>query len=263
VKAADFIASLPEQPTPDREAKILAAVRGGLALPITWMPVTTSIEGHEATIFVSADALAIGEPDDWVRVDVTHTTAQQIADVLGVALPTTKIVDAAYQQATVVLEPRIQTADAKMAFTSRMVRHHREIEAQRAGRTGLVRNVGKDWVLTNRLVGHPDRAANYGWFSAKAPYALGSGLRGWQPLGLAHDRFHVDYSQVLTLVRPDVIVDGSPRDLVDVLRSPDLWGLVSDEGPLQIVHHPGVPVEPAAVFAPAPVQQGAAGPPEA
>jgi hypothetical protein len=144
-----------------------------------------------------------------------------------------------------------------------MVRHHREIEAQRAGRTGLVRNVGKDWVLTNRLVGRPDRGANYGWFSAKGRYALGSGLRGWQPLALAHDRFHVDYSQTLTLVRRDVVVDGASRNLVDVLCSPDLWDLVSEEGPLQIVRHPGVPEEPPAVFAPWPGQEGSAGKPEA
>jgi hypothetical protein len=247
VRASDFIATLPEQPTLDRERKIVDAVRTGWSLTIEWTPITTSIDGHEATLYVSADAVAIGEPDDWIRINVSHTAAQQIADLLGAALPTTKIVDAAYQQATVVLEPCIQTADAQMAFTSRMVRHHREVERKRAGRTGLVRNVGKDWVLTNQLVGQPDRAANYGWFSGSGQYQLGSGLRGWQPLGLAHDRQHVDYSQVLTLVRRDVLVDGAPCDLGDVLCSTDLAGLVSSEGPLQIVRHPGVPEEPAIV----------------
>jgi hypothetical protein len=246
MRASAFVATLPEQPIPDRERKILDAVRGGFAMPIEWVSITTSADGHEATLYVSADALAIGEPDDWIRVNVSHTTAQQIADVLGAALPTTKIVDAAYQQATVVLEPCVQTPDAEMGFTSRMVRHHKEIEERRAGRAGLVRNVGKDWVLTNRLVGQPDKAANYGWFTKVGTFQLGSGLPGLQPLGLAHNRLHVDYSQVLCLVRRDLTVDGCQCDLDDILRSPDLWPLVSDEGPLEIVRHPGVPEEPAA-----------------
>lgn len=250
MKASELIATLPEQPLPEREEKILEAVRGGMTLPIEWVPITTSAGGHEATLYVAADALAIGEPDDWLRINVSHTAAQQIADLFGAALPTTKISDTAYRQATVVLPPAIQNPDAQMAYTSRMVQHHREIESLRKGRTGLVRNVGKDWVLTNRLAGQPDMAANYGWFSPEGRYQLGSGLRGWQPLGMAHERHHVDYSQVLCLVRRDVLVDGEQRDLNDVLVSPDLHALVSDEGPLLFVRHPGVPEE-APLVAPA------------
>jgi lysozyme family protein len=243
MKGSHFVATLPEKPVPEREKKILDAVRAGLSLPIEWFAIETSWEGHQGTIFVAADALAIGEPDDWVRVNVSHTTAQQIADVLAAALPTTKISDLAYMQATVVLPPCTQTPDDQMSYTSRMVRHHREIEVHRAGRAGLVRNVGKEWVLTNRLVGQPKQAANYGWFTPAGPSTLGSGLQGWQLLSIKHVRSHVDYSQTLCLVKRTMLVDGVERDLADVLRSPDLWGLVSDEGPLHIVRHPGVPEE--------------------
>lgn len=240
VKGSEFIRSLPEKPGAERERRILEAVRAGLALPVRWVPVQTSWRDHVGTIFVAEDALAIGEPDDWVRVTVSHTTAQHIADVLDARLPTSHISDLAYAQAAVVLPPCIQAWDPRSMNTSRMLRHHHEVESHRAGRAGLVRTVGKDWVLTNKLAGRPDRAANYGWHSPRAPYRVRSGLSVWQGVGTRHCRTHTDYSQVLCLVRKTMTVDGVERALDDVLRSPDLYGLVSREGPLLFTRHPGV-----------------------
>src|SRR5690242_13947222 len=138
MKATEFLRTLPERPTREREALILEAVRNGHHLPIRWAPVYSYAAGQEAVLEVAEDALAIGEPDDWVRVTVSHTTAQQIADILDLALPTTRISNLAYSQAAVRVSPCIQKPDARMAYTSRMVQHHRAIEAKRAGRPGLV-----------------------------------------------------------------------------------------------------------------------------
>jgi len=237
MKASEFLKTLPERPTREREALILQAVRNGHALPPRWAKIHSYAGTSEAVIEVAEDALAIGEPDDWVRVTVNHTTAQEIADHLGCALPTTRIANLAYAQAAVRLSPCFQKPDAQMAFTSRMVQHHRKIEEKRAGRPGLVSNVGKDWVLTNRLAGNPNHAANYGWFDTGAP-----NKKLWQTLGLAHDRWHVDYSQTVRLVNRTLTVDGTVVQLDDVLRSGELAALVSDEGPLRIVRHPGVGV---------------------
>lgn len=242
MKGSAFVASLPEKPGVSRDARILDAVRAQLFLPIEWAAVTSRHEGREATIFVSADALSIGEPGDSVRVNVSHTLAQQIADVLDAALPTARISDLAFQQAKVVLRPRIQPWDKRSVDTSRMVVHSDAVEARRAGRAGLVRVVGKDWVLTNKLEARPDRGANYGWHTPDAPYkAVSDGLHVWQPLATAHDRFHVDYSQVLCLVRRTMLVDGVERDLDEVLTSAALCGLVSHEGVLRVTRHPAVP----------------------
>jgi len=61
---------------------------------------------------------------------------------------------------------------------------------------------GKSWVLSNGLLGRPGFAANYGLFSATAPYRSATGAhRLWQPLSFAHDLDHWDYSQLLRLVR--------------------------------------------------------------
>lgn len=238
MKGSEIVASLPERPTREREERILDAVKQGFIRPIRWTQVHSYAPGHEAVLEVMTDALALGDESDFVRLNVNHTTAQRIADVLGAALPTSRISDLANMQATVRLRPCLQTPDAMIAYTSRMIRHSACVEERRAGREGLASTVGKDWVLTNRLVGRPDHAANYGWHDPSAPNG-----RVWQPVGLAHDRWHVDYSQVVRLVRPAVMVDGRAMPLAEVLVSPALSPLVSSEGPLAITRHPGVPPE--------------------
>ena len=258
MKGSEFLRSLPEKPGLARERLILDAVRSGLAVPISWAPVETAWREHVGTLYVATDALAIGDAEDQLRVTVSHTSAQRIADVLGAQLPTPHISDLAFSQAEVVLPPCIQAWDSRSRDTSRMVRHHNEVESLRAGRPGLVRCVGKDWVLTNKLAGRPERSASYGWHSPRAPYQITRSLRAWQDVITRHDRHYVDYAQVLCLVRRTMVVDGVERELDDVLRSPDLWGLVSREGPLLFTRHPGVPSEASAEFAAAATQDAPA-----
>lgn len=245
MKGSTFLAALPEAPGHAREQAILAAVKAG-ATYVPWTTLISTWEGHHAQITVSADVLALGNAEDWVRVSLSHTTAQHIADFFQALLPTTRISDLLFQQAQVRLTPCLQSPDAAMAATSRMLRHHEEVEGKRQGRTGLVSTVGKDWVVTNRLQGHPERAANYGWHDAGAPHGT-----LWQPLGLAHNRFHVDYSQVVRLVKRSMRVDGVNHDMVDVLRDPTLAGLVSDEGVIPLWRLAAVP-EGSPLAAPAP-----------
>jgi hypothetical protein len=236
MRGSEFVRALPVTPGASREGAILDAVTAGQAR-LVWTTIEARHLGHIATIRVSEDALAIGDADDWVRVTVNHTTAQQIADHFNALLPTTRISDLIFGHAAVRLTPCLQHADADMALTSRMLQHHEAVELKRAGRPGLVSTVGKDWVVTNRLVGRPDRSANYGWHDSAAPNGL-----VWQPLGLAHDRWHVDYSQVVRLVDRNIEVDGVARDLVDVLRDPELAPLVSSEGPISLWRLEAVPL---------------------
>jgi len=187
-------------------------------------------------VFVSSDALRIGNSEDAVRVNVTAQSAQRIADRLGTILPTARICDLVWQQAQVRISPCLQTPDAHMSDTDRMVRHSREVDEKVSGRSGLIENVGKHWVLANGLITVPSRAANYGWF-------LPNG-RPIQPLAYAHNLEHVDYSQVARLVRRDVIVDGAVMDIGQVGTDPELAGLVNGDGPLHVWRLPGVPFEP-------------------
>ncbi len=249
LSGTDFLRAIPASARPERERAILDAVAVGNIAPVAWWSLRSARNGHALTMFVSTDALRVGTATDSIRVNVTARTAQHIADALSCILPTTRICDLIWEQAVVRISPSIGRADSEMSSTARMLAHHASVEAKVAGQRGLVETVGKNWVLTNQLASHPGRAANYGWFDPKAPYKSRPGGRGphtlWQPLGLAHDLGHVDYSQILRLVHRSCVLDGEARDLASVLRDPELAPLASDEGPLRILRVPGVkPVAP-------------------
>jgi len=87
-----------------------------------------------------------------------------------------------------------------------------------------VSGIKKDVVLTPRLEDEPGRVAIYGWHGQD-----GSPI---QPVYTGHTDRWVDYSHGIRLVSRRVVVDGVEHDLVDLLEDPELWQLVSDEGPM-------------------------------
>lgn len=235
MKGTDFMAQIAGLPRiPDREDAILEAVRAGNTRPSPMVEVSTTWGGHVGTISVSSDVFAIGQQDDFVRVPVSGPTAQRIADLLGAVLPTTRISDLVWHAATLRLPPLPMGPpyDASMLSVARFGEHDRRIEQQRAGRGGLVAGHKKDIVLTERLVQRPKQVAIYGWH-------LPSGTP-IQPLSLVHESTYADYSHGLRLVAEEMRVDGAPMRVRDVLRSPDLAGLLSAEGPLSVLRFPGV-----------------------
>jgi hypothetical protein len=240
VQGTELIAALPQQASAAREEALFDAVAAGHIAPITWAEVQSGHGKHRATFFVTADALRVGCEEDSIRINASARTTQRIADLLGCVLQTAHLCDLVWEQATVKIAPCISAPDAAMATTARMLRHHQAVEARVAGRTGLIENVGKHWVLSNRLVGSRDRAANYGWYDAAAAHRSGR-YALWQPVGLAHDLNHVDYSQVVRLVQRRCVVDDVERDIAEVMADPALSGLVSNEGPLRVLRQPGVP----------------------
>jgi N-acetyl-anhydromuramyl-L-alanine amidase AmpD len=238
MRASDYIEQLPEQAGPERERKILEWAIKGQLRPIEW----AQVRSGRAVFQVSADGLKVGDENDSVRLNACHATAQQLADILGVRLPTTKIEDLAWAQAPLRIKPQIQTPDAAMSNTSRMVQHSRAIDAIQASIQSMpesqkqfLRTAGKVWALTNRLEGNPGRAANYGWHDRGAPNG-----KCWQPLGLAHNLRHVDYSQNLFFVHPLVDIEGVNYGYEEVLTTPAFAQYASDEGVLRITRHPGV-----------------------
>ena len=212
------LAKFPERK--QREELIVAAVAGGAIDPPEWTTIVSNYQGRRAEIQVTKDALTILG----VRFNVTAEGAQRIADQLHAILPTPRILQLIWEQADVRLFPCTLPADQEMASTVRMIEHSRCVDERIAGRKGLIVNVGKHWVLTNHITEKRNLAANYGWFM--------KGQRPIQTLGTRHDTAHTDYSQVLRLVKPTISVDGREVDIRRIGRSPELWGLVSDEGPL-------------------------------
>lgn len=245
-----FAHSLPENPGPQREAKILSAVISGDAM-IRWSFVSSSSKGRSCTIPVIARAISIGPPGDSWRIICNYATAQHIANELECYLLTPKVANLIFLQSDKQLAPMNRTLwvqDGSMAKTSRSIEQSKALDQLvPADDAGLVANEGKHWVNGQRLyqntlgsanwnapegvLGSRHNGPNYGWNQK------GSG-KPLQGFGLAHDMSHSDYSQMLVFMSRTVVVDGVDIDAAEVLKDPHISDLLSDEGPLPSAIHP-------------------------
>jgi hypothetical protein len=220
--------------------QVLDAVTSGEAAP-DYAELNVSGGGHDMTLLVFADALKV----QGIRIAVSATLEQQIADALGCLLLTPRLADLVWLARARTLLP---IPGDVVARTDRQ--ESAAIDAalgDAPGPSQIVQTVGKHWVISNALLTHPGRAENYGWHFPGATWggqswesAVTPGLRVVQGQGWAHDPTHLDYSQTCVLVHRACRVDGADRDLVDVLQDPALAPLISHEGPLRILRQPGV-----------------------
>jgi len=219
-----------------REERIVDQLLGG-NVP-SWLrefrrvELTGEAEGRRRTLvlWVTADYLSVGTDNDYLIVPLTPQTAQRLADTLDASLPTPRIVDAVWSASRARLSPqRIQPFDSigSLATVRYYERHSRLVRAQRAiyGVLPGAFVVGhkKDIVLTPTLPAGTDRVAIYGWH--------GRDGRPLQPLSTVLGARTVYYNHGVRLVDRDVLLDGEPRDLRDILADPLLARLVS-EGPI-------------------------------
>jgi len=185
-------------------------------------PVHTSITDStgrkiRAVFYVTPDYLSIGNKKDWARIPLTPMTAQAIADSLQCFLPTRKMVNDIYTQATVKLEPVPLYAFRDSAITFR--HHHLIIEGQRKGRKGLIAGIKKDVVSSGKITGR--NVVIYGWHQLNG--------KPIQPLYGGHINWYVDYSHGIRLVSRTIKVNGRRMDYMEVLSHPIYWKLISDE----------------------------------
>lgn len=179
-----------------------------------------------AVIWVTPDYLAIGSNNDFLRMPLTYPSATAIATVFGCVLPTKKMVDAIYAQATCHLAPDPMPAGPQMRSIAYYLTYRQKIRAQRqqiGGRLGeLTAGHKKDVVLTDRLNSHPGRIAIYGWHR----------LNGHpiQPLSTVHGARYADYSHGIRLVYQTVTINGKPYNILDALKNPALAPVLNDEG---------------------------------
>lgn len=179
-----------------------------------------------ATIWVSPDYLSVGSDKNFVRVPMNPVTAQKIADRFACILPTTKLVDAIYEQAEVKLSPKPMKPGASMVSIDYFWRHNITIESQLRGYTAgrLVAGHKKDVVVTNKLKVQPTRVAIYGWHTAPK--------RPIQPLSLVHGYRYADYSHGIRLVSQYMQIDGNAVNASEILKDPSLAWILSNEGPV-------------------------------
>jgi hypothetical protein len=222
----------------EREAAILAEILRGNFSPFDdrkFAKVTVKAKGpsgkeHTLEFEAMLDYLAVSASLDFVRMPMNPCTAMQIADAFDCCLPTRKMVNDIHEASAVRLDPKPMTEDRESPYT--FLRHQELIEEQRKNRElgrlqqvrKLTSGIKKDVVISNRLGEKPNRVAIYGWH-----HTHGEPI---QPLNVSHVDWYVDYSHGVRLIKRTVTVDGKPIDIRQVLQSPELCGLLSDEGPI-------------------------------
>jgi hypothetical protein len=219
----------------DREQQIQSELLAGdmpqflrRVAPITMSGQLPDGRNVKITVCVLTDYLAIGSDHDFLFIPMRLATALNVAGRFGFTLPTKKIVDAIYDEATVHLAPQPLPANDEMRSTD-YYWHHNELIAEQRTELGVEPGVltaghKKDLVITNRLWRFPDRVAIYGWHRAMdCPI---------QPLSTVHGARYADYSHGVRLVSTTICVNGKSMSIYDALADPALAGILSGEGPL-------------------------------
>ncbi|MEO7299768.1 MAG: hypothetical protein ABI042_14470 [Verrucomicrobiota bacterium] len=196
--------------------------------------VFTNVSGtttNIALIFVTPEYLAIGSDEDFFLAPMTPFTAQKIADAAGCTLPTRKMVSQIYSQARVKLPPSPLPPNASMITAPVFQKHNALITTQRATFLdhaplgALTAGHKKDVVISARLAESPGKVAIFGWHQTNGVPI--------QPLFLGHSASWVDYSHGIRLVQKNMMLNGKPSTVAEVLADSTLAELLSDEGVLR------------------------------
>lgn len=217
----------------EREARIVAEVLQG-NMP-EWLRelqpvrIASSDSHRHITCWVTPDYLAVGSDTDYLLVPLTPQAAQHIADSLNMSLPTPKIVDATWENATLKMVPEPISPSPEMTTVPVFWRHSVTVYEQRRRAAtpmgDLVAGHKKDVVVTRTLAVNPGRVAIYGWHKPNGEPI--------QPLYLGHTDRWVDYSHGVRLVSRSIEVDGATKDLWNALRDPAFATMLSSEGVIE------------------------------
>jgi len=220
----------------EREKKIRREIRSGNIPNFyrTLIPIKDTVRADDRTCFVSYDVLpdylAIGSDDDYFYCPMSPILAQRVARFLKCSLPTRKMVDQIYQAAEVKMVPEPIPPSDTMNTVPVFIRHNNLVHAQRMNLLSkfplgdLVAGNKKDVVISNKIYREDGRlrVVIYGWHQP--------GGKPIQPLYGGHTADWVDYSHGIRLVQKKVNINGKIYKIRKVLRSPELFFILSDKG---------------------------------
>lgn len=230
--AHDLLEPLNQATVLEREVKIYEYLQAG-SMPDflrRLKPIQIQESGHDLCFWVMPDYLSIGNDVDSVLLPLSFLTVAKLLKAWDFLLPTSKMVDAIYQQADQVYWPRVYAPSQSMNSIETFIAHSDRIQAQDFGlldKARLVAGHKKDIVLSNRLLQRSNRIAIYGWQNLSAGENI-------QPLSILHGERYVDYSHGVRLVAPWVWLDKQLVPLRQLLTDPILHSLLSREGPLAL-----------------------------
>lgn len=240
---SEFIARIDTLGLADREEAIFRAAVSGNVPSFLRTTVTVSREltdsagnSHQVGFEVMPDYLAIGNDSDFCRMPMNPITAQRIADVWGASLITPKMSDIIYSEAIFKLVPFNYIPVGRInEGVRRYADHNMQIEWQLrvagAVRGALVAGIKKDIVLSEQISAKPDRVVIYGWHKP-------GGIQ-IQPVYSGHVWWYVDYSHGVRFVNNQVLIDGKPGLLSDILKDPVMFKMFSNgKDPISVAYGP-------------------------
>lgn len=230
ITGTEFFKTFANRSQADREAAAIQLVKEGNY--IRWPMIAVPI-GSGATIKVASDYFAVGTPDDYFYLPLSPITAQKIADLLNLSLPTTKIVRDTWKAAFQVQPQPMRNIwiaqkvdpDKRMVTIQGFADHNAQVAAALGTRNPaqLLSGTKKDVVLSNKI--QPKTVAIYGWFDKNGQFVkAGNPIQGLNPSD--HNNQYVDYSHGIRFIEPFVTISSGERL---TLTDPRVASLVTDE----------------------------------
>jgi len=170
---------------------------------------------HMVTYETMPDYLSVGNDDDFCRIPMNPYTAQLLADKFGASFLTAKLSDHIYKMAQIKLTPfnYFPVGNAN-EMVSKFEEHNSQIEKQRKEINGingqLVAGIKKDVIISSQLINKP-------------------GGKPIQPVYSRHINWYVDYSHGIRFINNQILIDGKPALLTEILKDPVLYRIFSDE----------------------------------
>lgn len=200
------------------------------------------VETRSISYFVLPDYFCIGSNEDFFYVPMTPILAQRVANLTKCSLPTKKMVDQIYKNATIKLEPQPIPPTKAMTTVPVFVVHNEMVSKQlapflsRHSQGELTAGNKKDIVISNKIYGEKSpRVVIYGWHKLDG--------KAIQPLYNKHTHTWADYSHGVRLVQQKVTVVQNgikhATTIKKVLANKTANYLLSDEG---IITQPNYPI---------------------
>ena len=200
---------------------------------------TEEIDGKAYTIefFTTPDYISIGNNLDNVYMPMTPILAQKVADLMKCSLPTKKMVDLIYVNATIKLEPKPIPPSDLMTSIYVLTQHNDLLKMQLKpfldshNNSELTAGNKKDVIISNKIYTESTpKVVIYGWHKLD-----GNPI---QPVYNKHANTWADYSHGIRLIQNKVWVNGKKTTIAKVLANPKLNVLLSDEGVIKKPFYP-------------------------
>lgn len=230
---SDFMKRIAPSSREEREEEIFKALSGGnmpgfLRNTITLQGEYADTQGtlHHVQYEVMPDYLSVGSDSDFCRIPMNPHTAQRLASLYGASLLTSKISDQIYRKAEVKLSPfPYKPVGNENELVTKFQEHNTQIEKQKdevGGRNGqLIAGIKKDVILSEHLANQANKVVIYGWHKPDG--------KPIQPVYSGHVDWYVDYSHRIRFVNNQVLIDGKPSLLSEMLSDPILFRIFSNE----------------------------------